>query len=160
MLRALTIYQPWATLIINGAKPFEFRSWPLPDKFLGQRVVIHAAQKKLDCNEAREILSRLRAGDATAARTCLEPDIAIPLLEQMIFDSARGALCMGVGLGSATFSECASPRTVASHFGYQAGVHDTNYGWKLTDIEKWDVPIYQRGYQGIWNWPPEHGTIR
>lgn len=159
-LRALTVYQPWATLIVNGAKPFEFRSWKLPDTMIGKRVVIHAAQKKLDCNEAREILGRLKAGGDCTARTCLEADIAIPLIEQMILDSARGALTMGVGLGTATFGECASPRTVAAHFGYQAGIHDTNYGWRLDDIEKWTDPIYQRGYQGIWNWPAEHGTVR
>ena len=27
-MKALTIWQPWATLIMLGAKPFEFRRWP------------------------------------------------------------------------------------------------------------------------------------
>ena len=29
-MRALTIWQPWASLIIIGAKPFEWRRWRAP----------------------------------------------------------------------------------------------------------------------------------
>lgn len=30
-MKALTIYQPWASLVMIGAKPHEFRGWPLTE---------------------------------------------------------------------------------------------------------------------------------
>lgn len=44
-MKAITIKQPWASLIVEGVKNIENRSWPT--KFRG-RVLIHAAQKDFD----------------------------------------------------------------------------------------------------------------
>lgn len=38
-MKALTIWQPWASLIISGAKPYEFRGWRIPESLIGQRIV-------------------------------------------------------------------------------------------------------------------------
>lgn len=49
-MKALTVWQPWATLIIAGAKPFEFRRWDYRtrDRGLeGQRIVIHAGARPI-----------------------------------------------------------------------------------------------------------------
>jgi ASCH domain. len=50
-MKALTIWQPWASLIIAGAKPYEFRGWRAPRSLIGQRIVIHAAARKIDMEE-------------------------------------------------------------------------------------------------------------
>lgn len=42
MLKALTIHQPWAELILRGRKPFELRTWRT--KYRGP-FVIHAAAR-------------------------------------------------------------------------------------------------------------------
>lgn len=152
---ALTIYQPWASLIIAGAKPFEFRPYRLPANYVGQRIIIHAAGKKLDVAETRETLSRLMAGGEVAARTCLEPELAIPVLKQILDDAARGSVINGVALGEATFGEAVRGRAIADHFGYRVGQHDTNWGWPMTDIKAWPEPIVARGFQGIWQWGRE-----
>lgn len=34
--KALTVYQPWASLIISGFKPYEFRSWNYVERGLGR----------------------------------------------------------------------------------------------------------------------------
>ena len=44
-MKAITIKQPWASLIIDGIKDIENRSWMT--KFRG-RILIHAAQKEFD----------------------------------------------------------------------------------------------------------------
>jgi hypothetical protein len=44
-LRALTVRQPWATLIVTGAKPVENRTWPPPAALVGHRLLIHAARR-------------------------------------------------------------------------------------------------------------------
>lgn len=40
---ALSIRQPWATLILLQGKDVENRSWPCPAKHIGQTVLIHAS---------------------------------------------------------------------------------------------------------------------
>ena len=42
-MKAITIKQPWASLIVHGIKDIENRTWPCPRKYIGQRVFIHAA---------------------------------------------------------------------------------------------------------------------
>jgi len=42
---ALSIKQPWAELLITGAKKIEVRTWLPPDKFLGQTIAIHTGKK-------------------------------------------------------------------------------------------------------------------
>lgn len=41
-MKAITIKQPWASLIVHGIKDIENRKWPCK-KYIGQRVLIHAA---------------------------------------------------------------------------------------------------------------------
>ena len=42
----ISLWQPYASLIACGAKPFETRHWAAPARFIGQRVAIHAAARK------------------------------------------------------------------------------------------------------------------
>jgi hypothetical protein len=46
-MKALSLWQPWASLIAIGVKPEETRSWPAPKWLVGQRFAIHAAKKPL-----------------------------------------------------------------------------------------------------------------
>lgn len=45
---ALSLWQPWASLIDIGAKPEETRSWPAPQWLIGKRLAIHAAKKPIE----------------------------------------------------------------------------------------------------------------
>jgi activating signal cointegrator 1 len=42
---AITLWQPWASLIAAGVKSFETRSWAPPSYLIGRRMVVHAAVK-------------------------------------------------------------------------------------------------------------------
>lgn len=42
-MKAISIKQPWASLIAHGIKDIENRTWKCPQKYLGQRVLIHAS---------------------------------------------------------------------------------------------------------------------
>lgn len=44
-MKALTLHQPYATLIAKGIKTIETRTWPAPASLIGQRIAIHAAKK-------------------------------------------------------------------------------------------------------------------
>lgn len=44
-MKALTLWQPWASLIAVGVKTIETRSWAAPKSLIGQRIAIHAAKR-------------------------------------------------------------------------------------------------------------------
>jgi hypothetical protein len=43
-MKAISLWQPWASLIACGAKPYETRHWAPPRELIGQRIAIHAAK--------------------------------------------------------------------------------------------------------------------
>lgn len=46
MTHALSIRQPWAAALLNGLKPVENRSWPLPPKYVNKPLLLHAGKAK------------------------------------------------------------------------------------------------------------------
>ena len=44
-MKAISIKQPWAYLICSGIKDVENRNWKCPQKYIGQRILIHASAK-------------------------------------------------------------------------------------------------------------------
>lgn len=44
-MKAISLWQPWASLIACGAKPYETRSWAPSVSMIGQPIAIHAAKK-------------------------------------------------------------------------------------------------------------------
>ena len=43
----ITLWQPWASLIADGVKQYETRSWKPPWHLVGKRIAIHAAKRKI-----------------------------------------------------------------------------------------------------------------
>ncbi|HCB89081.1 MAG TPA: RNA-binding protein [Porphyromonadaceae bacterium] len=41
--KVLSVKQPWARLICSGIKDIENRTWKCPQKYIGERVLIHAS---------------------------------------------------------------------------------------------------------------------
>src|ERR1043166_8636003 len=77
-MKALTIWQPWASLIIAGAKPVEWRSWRAPRWIIGQRIAIHAGARAAKPEEIADILERLDRGE-----TSLVPFYTFKLLNEV-----------------------------------------------------------------------------
>lgn len=44
-MKAISLWQPYASLIALGIKDHETRSWPPPEHLIGHRIAIHAAKK-------------------------------------------------------------------------------------------------------------------
>lgn len=44
-MKALSLHQPWASLIAEGVKTIETRSWRAPQSMVGQRFAVHAAKR-------------------------------------------------------------------------------------------------------------------
>lgn len=43
-MKAISIKQPWASLIAHGIKDVENRTWKCPQEYIGQRVLIHVSK--------------------------------------------------------------------------------------------------------------------
>lgn len=155
-MKALTVWQPWATLIIAGAKPYEFRSWPAPAWLVGQPMVVHSAARKIDWREVHQLVRLLEAGGRYAARTCLVPELALPVLRAGMDDPET--LPLAAGLGTAIVGQARNGIEIAREMGALM-VNDSdrddhaNWGWPMTGIERWEKPFSMKGAQGLWNWP-------
>jgi hypothetical protein len=53
---AISLHQPWASLIALGLKHHETRSWRYPARLEGQRLVIHAAKRRPTLAEVGPLL--------------------------------------------------------------------------------------------------------
>lgn len=167
-MKALTIWQPWASLIIAGAKPYEFRGWRPPRALIGQRIVIHAAARKIDRDEVGDLYNTHNfrelneAIDQEARETCLITSKALPILRQMLL--GKDPLPMACGLGTAVLGEPRLGTEIAREFGVlrandSARDEHANWGWPMLDIEAWPTPIPMRGAQGLWTWPEPEGVV-
>lgn len=145
-MKALTIWQPWASLIMIGAKPYEFRSWPAPASVRGQRIVIHAGKRPAREDEIREIKYRLDRFNGAGLQ--LDPHKAMELLVRV----PAAAFIKSVGLGTAELGE---PERCCELFRDTMDQDDINpdmWAWPLTDVRWFDAPIPSRGERGFWNW--------
>ena len=152
--KALTVWQPWASLIIEGAKPHEFRRWPAPSSMVGQRVVIHAGARKAKFDEIAEMLNRLGSEEDGTALTA---DKARPLLALYATGLREGCtagaqLPHGCGIGSAILGK---PIRCTDLYPGDERVDEDMWAWPFTDPKPFREPISCKGAQGFWNWNPE-----
>lgn len=57
-MKAITIKQPWASLIVHGIKDIENRSWACPWKYIGHRVLIHASGKPVEMRNPNSVFTK------------------------------------------------------------------------------------------------------
>ncbi|MCG6115056.1 MAG: ASCH domain-containing protein [Mesorhizobium sp.] len=153
-MKALTIWQPWASLIMAGAKPYEFRGWPAPRSLRGQRIAIHAGARPVRKAEVADLIMSLRSAEAWT--TALRPEIALPILERAY--SRPGALPLASILGTAILGEPRRASEIVEEFGARLNDSDrdqhSNWAWPLTEIEPLEPFQPAKGAQGFWEWRP------
>ena len=125
-MKVLTIKQPWATLIMQGNKRFEFRSWQT--KYRGE-LLIHAgkeidkeAVKRLSKYLPKELPQGKILGKVTLV-DCIKmtPEFKEELLKENCEIYAKSS-----------FKE--------------------NQGWQLADVFIFDKPIDAKGHLSLWEY--------
>lgn len=150
-MKALTIWQPWASLIMAGAKPYEFRRWDYSDRYpslIGRRVVIHAGARPVMRNEIEDLLERM--DDHISS---VDYKIARPMLQRLLAAHKCRGLPLAAGLGTAALM---APKSVTSLFSSPADsdrIDHHMWAWPLKEITPFSEPVPMRGMQGFWNWP-------
>jgi len=150
---AITIWQPWATLIAEGAKVFEFRSWPAPARLHGRRIAIHAGARPVRGGELRELVEKLRS--PAAAETGLRVGPALQVLNKVM--SGEANLPLSSVLCLATLGKPIRNAELAAQLGISWSndsdrMEHSNWGWPLSDIERLAPFVPARGAQGWWEW--------
>lgn len=124
-MKVLTIKEPWATLIIEGYKRYEFRSWKT--KYRG-KILIHAGMS-------------------------LERDNAERFKEYNL-EYSKGAIIGEAELVDCIFvtPEINEELKQLNPLVYGKSGHVEKYAWKLENIKKYDEPIPVKGQLGLWNY--------
>ncbi len=123
-MKVLTIREPWASLIINGYKKYEFRSWKT--NYRG-KILIHTSQKI-----EKEMLSRFK-------------DYKLNCVSGSIIGEAELTDCILVD------EEFNQNLRKIDNVVYGKSNHVEKYAWKLENIKKYDKPIPMKGKLGLWN---------
>lgn len=158
-MKILTVWQPWASLIILGAKPYEFRGWKPPRSVISQRIGIHAGARPVKVAEVKELLARLLSENSWT--TCLKREVAEPILRKAI--EQPKSLPLSHILGTAVVGQPRLGDEIAREFGAPINggfvMNDSgreehsNWGWPMLDIEPLVPPISTKGKQGLWDFP-------
>lgn len=121
-MRALTIRQPWAAAIAHGTKRTENRSWPVPAKYLGTRILIHAAAAEdRTLRSSNDVPRDLTAGIG-------------------IWPDTRSAIVAAANLSGCHFDEgCCQPWGMDGYF-----------HWELTNVAALATPTPAKGALGFW----------
>lgn len=142
-MKAISLWQPWASAIACEVKRVETRSWPYPSKLTGQRIAIHAA-KRFTIDERNAFESRVaprspehalfvKIGIVTPDDLPLGCIVATAVLSGWQF--TRDMRAMGTELSWGNFAP-------------------GRYGWLLEDIEPLAEPVPCVGRQGFFDWDP------
>ena len=138
-MKAISLWQPWASLwLIEGAKLHETRSWPTRHR---GPLAVHASKRIVGpedflFGEVEEIDKALGISDVPGA------------WEQM----PRGGIIGIVEIVDCQSTAIVTPAPLDLMFGnFEAG----RYAWRRApNPVRLAEPVYCRGFQGIWNLPP------
>jgi activating signal cointegrator 1 len=138
-LKALTLWQPWASLMAYEEKKVETRSWST--KYRGP-IAIHAA------------LSIPRwLGDSRHSQDFHDAMMKIAYANGM-FESG---MPKGVVLCTADLVVIEPTEKVHGDLSAQeqlfGNYEDGRYAWFFENVKRFDVPVPAKGNRMLWNWP-------
>lgn len=141
-MKAITIKQPWASLIAFGEKQFETRSWKT--KHRGE-LAIHAGKSidKKAYEAFSEVLAKHGINSISDLPTgCIIASVNLIDCHQVIEEESGIRAIMDSSI-------------IIDGQEYQMGYYTEGYfGWKVELIEKFKTPIEHKGQLNLWDWKP------
>jgi hypothetical protein len=145
-MKALTLWQPWASLVAAGLKQYETRHWQPPKSLIGCNIAIHAAMhwSKEEWRITNDLMRRY-----PVVKQLFDPT------DKGEFTIIRGAVLVAVRLVACIPSEelihvISEQEKAFGNYGAK------RYGWKLEIVKiPPNGPIPAKGGQGFWDWHPD-----
>lgn len=125
-MKVLTIKQPWATLIMQGDKRFEFRSWQT--KYRGD-LLIHAGKgidKEAMKRLAKYLPDEIPLGKILGKVTLVDCVKMCPEFKDMLLKENPDI--------------------------YTKSSFQENYGWQVENVNAFDEPIEAKGHLSLWEY--------
>jgi len=147
-MKAITLNQPWASLIAEGFQSYEVRRWCPPRYKILQRIGIHAGGKHVETDQIVDLMNRL-SGDFPG-RSITSKD-AIPFLESCLEDTRRlprSAVICTAFLGR--------PRLAKGLCEGSSPISPRLWAWPLSDAQTLRVPARIAGQPDLWEWDQSH----
>jgi hypothetical protein len=138
-MKAISIHQPWATLVVRGAKRYETRPWR--SRYAGP-LAVHASHKLTP----------------QGLELCLRRDVRQRLLDFGI--EGPDDLPLGVVLGTVQLRRCLRSEEVDVEAidQWERQLGDFSPGrwlWLLSAATCWEQPLPCRGWPGLFTLPEE-----
>jgi hypothetical protein len=160
-MKALTLTQPWATLVAIGAKRIETRSWST--NYRGS-LAIHAAKtftkkERSICLDSPfyEVLSKALRKNAIELAFQVVPDI-LPLGCVIATCELVGVDMFGPWINRPAGRWINGGHYMGHHFELTeqerafGDFRPGRYGWFLTNVKMLPEPIPAKGMLGLWEW--------
>lgn len=146
-IKAITIWQPWATAIALGFKHFETRGWAT--NYRGP-IAIHSAAKKLTASEIECF------NEGLLEDTYIYKKDGVYYLSR---NEESHELVLSKVLAIAVLTDCIPiteefKRTLSEEelsFGDYSTGGKQRYAWQLENVQELTNPIDAKGQQGLWN---------
>lgn len=132
-MKAITLWQPWATLIALGEKPYETRSWPT--SYRG-KIAIHASKKWDD-----EIIGYVM-------------DWRVQQIMQIYRLRSYADMPLGAIVCIGDLTDCIPTSLVPRNEQRFGDFTPGRFAWKIEHVKTLLNPIEIRGKQGLWDWTP------
>lgn len=133
-MKALTIHQPWAQLLVTGCKVYEYRSWDTRYRGL---VAIHAATRLEKCE--------WQALDRPEVQKCLRGIDDLPI----------GAVIAIGRLADTRFLTERAARAIRRRYPCEriwGSPSRSQYAWEFDEIQELSQPVPAVGALGLWQW--------
>lgn len=141
-MKALTLWQPWASLMAEGHKKIETRGW---NTSIRGAVALHAAKKSV--KETMKLMLQT----------------VIETIRRILFPYPLERLPVGCILAVGNLVDCKliDEKFLKTLSEQEIPLGDYTlgrYAWIFEDIKPFQSPIPAKGAQGFWDWKVPSGT--
>ncbi len=142
-MKCISLWQPWASLIMTGAKTYETRSWPT--RYRGPLIICAAKARnpkiKAFIQDYQEELLPILSGTLKPKQHSLEK----VSLDNLPLGAALGVVDL---MDCITTNSCHLIRAVLPEWNWGDYGPD-RYAWVLTNVRQFKEPIPMKGAQGL-----------
>lgn len=145
-MKAITLWQPWATLVALGYKQYETRHWNT--NYRGQ-IAIHAAKRPVKQAELAAIAHSSQDSISFDELRNIEYPLGAVVCTAQLVSCDR--MFYGTGFSSVKLQGHIDIHTVSEQEKSVGLWQHGRFAWRLDDVVKLERPVYCKGFQGLWN---------